>query len=395
MSQSLPPEYYDKPKRRLRRTLVVVLVLALAGGVGYALNKPAGDAGKTASAAKNDDGKGKGDAPAVPLVFSASDIALVEARALARSLNISGSLQPVQQSMIKSKVSGTVTRMAVREGETVAKGQLLVDIDATDLRNRLEAAQADLEERRSRLSIAQRNRETNDALLKRNFISQSAFDQTLSTWQGAEAAVRGGEAQVRLARTAVEDATVRSPIAGIVAKRHANAGERVAPESLLLNVVDLTRLELEVAVPASDIAEVSVGQAVRFRVDGYGDREFNGRVARINPVAEPGSRAIKMFIDVPNADLSLKGGMFAQGALVLAQGAEAPVVPMSALHEEAGQSYVFVIVDGKIDKRAVKTGLTDAGAGLVTLESGVKAGETVVRIHMNGLKQDAPAEVKA
>ena len=383
------PESSRRP-RRLRRALVVMVVLALAGGVGYAtLQKPASDAASEKD--KYKDGKPKADAA---LVFSSNDVVQAEARSLARSLAISGSLQPLTQSLLKSKASGEVRQVAVREGETVARGQLLVTIDTVDLNNRLEAAQADLEERRARLSIALRNRETNEALLKRNFISQSAFDQTQSTWQGAEAAVRGGEAQVRLARTAVEDAMVRSPLAGIVAKRHVNVGERVGPESPLLNIVDLTRLELEVTVPASDIGEVSIGQPVRFAVDGYGSREFTGRVARINPVAEPGSRAIKLFIDVPNADQALKGGMFAQGALVLAQGPSLPVVPGSAIVEEAGQGYVFVIKDGKIDKRAVKRGMSDAATGQVALESGVATGETVVRIRMNGLKAGSAAAIK-
>lgn len=383
------PESSRRP-RRLRRALVVMVVLALAGGVGYAtLQKPASDAASEKD--KDKDGKPKADAA---LVFSSNDVVQAEARSLARSLAISGSLQPLTQSLLKSKASGEVRLVAVREGETVARGQLLVTIDTVDLNNRLEAAQADLEERRARLSIALRNRETNEALLKRNFISQSAFDQTQSTWQGAEAAVRGGEAQVRLARTAVEDAMVRSPLAGIVAKRHVNVGERVGPESPLLNIVDLTRLELEVTVPASDIGEVSIGQPVRFAVDGYGSREFTGRVARINPVAEPGSRAIKLFIDVPNADQALKGGMFAQGALVLAQGPSLPVVPGSAIVEEAGQGYVFVIKDGKIDKRAVKRGMSDAATGQVALESGVATGETVVRIRMNGLKAGSAAAIK-
>ncbi len=383
------PESSRRP-RRLRRALVVMVVLALAGGVGYAtLQKPASDAASEKD--KDKDGKPKADAA---LVFSSNDVVQAEARSLARSLAISGSLQPLTQSLLKSKASGEVRQVAVREGETVARGQLLVTIDTVDLNNRLEAAQADLEERRARLSIALRNRETNEALLKRNFISQSAFDQTQSTWQGAEAAVRGGEAQVRLARTAVEDAMVRSPLAGIVAKRHVNVGERVGPESPLLNIVDLTRLELEVTVPASDIGEVSIGQPVRFAVDGYGSREFTGRVARINPVAEPGSRAIKLFIDVPNADQALKGGMFAQGALVLAQGPSLPVVPGSAIVEEAGQGYVFVIKDGKIDKRAVKRGMSDAATGQVALESGVATGETVVRIRMNGLKAGSAAAIK-
>jgi RND family efflux transporter MFP subunit len=374
-----------------RGRILVVSALLLAGGVAafaYTQNKPTAD-GKP-DAAKPEAGKPE----AAALVFSPNDVANAELRALARTLAISGSLTPVAQSVVKARSAGEVLRIHVREGERVAKGQVLAEIDATDVRNRLAAAEADLEERRARLSIASRNRDNNEALLKRNFISQNAFDQTLSTFQGAEAAVRGGEAQVRLARTALEDTLVRAPLAGIVAKRNVNAGDRVVPEAPLLTVVDLTRLELEITVPASDIGEIAVGQAARFRVDGYGQREFSGKVGRINPVADAGSRAIKLFVDVPNADQVLKGGMFAQGGLLLAEAKPLPTVPSTALFEEAGQNYAYVVAAGRLDKRALKLGISDAASGLVAIESGLQPGEQVVRLRMNGLKAGAAAEVR-
>jgi RND family efflux transporter MFP subunit len=370
---------------RLFSRRVLFVLLLVAAGAGFAVYKQGSgappEAGETASAAK--------------LVFATTDVATVEAKALTHALAISGSLNPVTQALVKARTAGEVLRVQVREGEAVTRGQLLVEIDTTDLKNRLAAAQADLEERRARFMVATRNRETNEALLKRAFISQSAFDQTQGNWQAGEAAVHGGEAQVRLARTALEDATVRAPIAGSVAKRLINPGERVGPESPLLNLVDLSMLELEVTVPAADISRVSLGQAARFAVDGFAGREFVGRVSRINPTTEAGSRAIKLFIEVPNADRTLKGGMFAQGGLVLAQAAANPVVPVSALFEEAGQSYVFAIANGKLEKRSVRLGFTDAASGLVALESGVASGDVVVRLRMNGLKDGAPAELRS
>lgn len=369
---------------RLFSRRVLLVLLLVAAGAGFAIYKKTSggtpETGDTAETAK--------------LVFAATDVATVEAKVLTQALSISGSLNPVTQALVKARTAGEVLRVQVREGEAVTRGQLLVDIDTTDLKNRLAAAQADLEERRARLMVATRNRETNEALLKRNYISQSAFDQTQGNWQAGEAAVRGGEAQVRLARTALEDATVRAPIAGSVAKRLINPGERVGPESPLLNLVDLSLLELEVTVPAADISRVSLGQTAKFSVDGFAGREFNGRVSRINPTTEAGSRAIKLFIEVPNADRTLKGGMFAQGGLVLAQAAANPVIPVSAVFEEAGQSYVFVIAKGKLEKRSVRIGFADAASGQVALESGVAAGDIVVRLRMNGLKEGAPAELR-
>ncbi len=292
-------------------------------------------------------------------------------------------------------MAGEVRKVLVREGMAVKQGDVLAELDTTDLRSRLDAAQAEQAERRSRLAIAERNRDTNQALLKQNFISQNAFDQLLSTYHGSEAAVRWSDAQVQLAKKAIDDAVVRAPINGTVSKRMVNGGERVVPDAAMVTVVDLSRLELEVAVPASDIASIALGQNVQFKVDGFGDRQFDGKVERINPVAEAGSRAIKLFVAVPNASGLLKGGMFAQGQVTLSQSKPVPVVPISALFEEAGQTYVFTVDAGKIAKHAVNVGARDEVNGLAEVSSGLQQGADVVRVRMGSLKVGAPASVRA
>jgi len=188
---------------------------------------------------------------------------------------------------------------------------------------------------------------------------------------------------------------VRAPISGIVSRRLVNGGERVVPDAPMVSIVDLTRLELEATVPASDIASIALGQSVRFKVDGFGERAFEGKVERINPVAEAGSRAIKLFVAVPNADGVLRGGMFAQGQITLSQSTPVAVVPTSALFEEAGQAYVFTVEAGKLAKRAVVPGARDEVSGLTEITRGLGQGVDVVRVRMGGLKVGAPAVVRA
>ena len=378
------------PKTFFRRPSTwAVLVLVVAGSAGLMAYR----ADVTATAQAATEAK-KSDKPAT-LEFAASDVAVVNIQAIERTVAISGSLTPLTQSLVKSTVAGQVRQVMVREGQSVKVGDIVAEIDTVDLRARLDAAQADHEERRSRLTIAARNRDTNQALLKQNFISQNAYDQTQSTFQGSDAAVRWADAQVRMATKAINDAVVRSPIAGVVAKRMVNGGERITPDAPIVNIVDLTRLELEASIPASDVPSVVIGQTVRFRVDGFGERRFEGKVERINPVAEPGSRAIKLFVNVPNPDNSLKGGMFAEGVVALSQTVASPVIPYSAVFEEAGQSYVFSVEDGKLAKRAVSIGQKDEVSGLVAVKSGLNEGIAVVRIRMTGLKVGAPAMLKS
>ena len=343
------------------------------------------------SSAKKDDMK-----PAeVTLEFSPADVMTVSQQSLTRTLPFSGSLAPLVQSTVKSKVSGEVTRVLVREGEPVAKGQVLAQIDTADLNARLDAQVAALEEAKARASIADKNRESNLKLLKQNFISQNAYDTTNSTYEANAAAVRSAEAQVQIARNARQDAVIRAPISGILAKRMVNGGEKVGPDSPMFTVVDLSKMEIEAPAPASEIPGVKVGQTAAFKVDGFGERDFEGRIERINPMTEQGSRSITLYISVANRDGVLKGGMFAKGLLVQDKTEPSAVVPIAAVRDDGGQPYVFTLEGGKVAKRNVTLGLNEVQAGLVQVKTGLDTGAQVVSARMVGLKAGALAVVKA
>lgn len=330
----------------------------------------------------------------VVLEFTPADVAKVEMRSLVNSIAFSGSLTPLVQTTVKSLVAGDVVNVAVREGQSVKQGQVLAQIDTRDLQARLDAQAAALAEARARLDIALKNRENNQALLRQKFISQNAFDTTQSVYDGAEASMRSADAQLRVARKALEDAAIRAPFDGIIAKKMVNPGEKAAVDSPLFAIVDLSRMEIQAPAPASEIPAVRVGQPASFRVDGFGNRDFEGRVERINPVTEQGSRSITLYISVANRDGALRGGMFAKGQIVVDKTAPAAVIPASAIREEAGQSYVYTIEDGKIGKRAVRVGLTEPQQGLVEVKSGLESGLHVVSARVSGLKPGSPAIMK-
>ena len=383
MPQPSHPSPSPAVGRRWRLPLAITLLVAVVAASTLAWRSGNGKEGGAAAGT---------DTPA--LEFAAADIAHVEIRPLVQTVSFSGSLTPLLQSAVKAKIAGEVARIHVREGQAVTQGQVIVELDNPDLRSRLDAAVADLEERQARLSIATKNRDTNQALLRRQFISQNAYDQVHSTYQASEAAVRWAHAQVAQARNALNDAAVRSPITGIVARRVVNGGERVAPDMVLLTVVDLSHMELEATVPAADIPGIKVGQAVRFTVDGFSGRRFSGQVARINPVVEAASRAIKLFVAVDNADRALRGGMFAEGEVTLSETRPVPVIPMSAVREEAGQAYVFTIEEGKVAKRPVVLGTRDEANAMVEARAGVASGVAVVRVAIGGLKAGTTAILK-
>ncbi|NDP41660.1 MAG: efflux RND transporter periplasmic adaptor subunit [Aromatoleum sp.] len=364
--------------------LILLVAIGIAGGsVALRASKKAGEGG----------GKGGVEAPA--LEFAAADLARVEAKPLSRWLPVSGALQPVRQATVKAKVSGDVRQISVREGEGVTAGQVLARIDTADLDAKLIERIGALESARAQAGLAGKTRATNQALLKQNFISQNAFDNSESSYSVALGSVKSAEAQVQIARNALKDAVAIAPLTGIIAKRHVQPGEKVAFDTPLVTVVDLKDLELHAMVPAVDVPELALGMSVELAIDGFGERRFTGRVERINPATEPGTRAIIVYVGLPNADRSLRGGMFATGRISLAAQAPVPTLPSTAIRTDSGQTYVWAIADGKLVRRNVLVGGRDEERGRVEIRTPLPADLPILAARFDNLKEGAPALVKA
>jgi RND family efflux transporter MFP subunit len=371
-------------RRRLIGAFIALLVaLAIGGTVAalYAKKLPFGDdAGKKAP---------------VALQFTPGDLAYVESKPLSRWLPVSGTLQPVRQAIVKAKIAGDVRHITVREGETVQAGQMLARIDTTDLDSKLIDRTGALESARAQLALADKTRTMNTRLLNDKFISQNAFDSAESSYNVAQGNVKSMEAQVQLARNALKDAVAVAPLTGVVAKRHVQPGEKVAIEAPLVTVVDLKDLEVQALVPAIDVPELRIGMPVELAVDGFGERRFTGRVERINPSTEPGTRALLVYVALPNNDAALKSGMFATGRIELAASAPTPTLPATAVRTEAGQSFVWVIDNGKLSRRIVTLGRRDDANGIVEVRTALPPKLPVLAARFDNLKDGAPALVKA
>lgn len=355
--------------------IVIVLLLVVLGGLWLARRSAAPPPAKS-----------EGAAVEAPLELAPADVARVAMMPLARSLPLSGSVQPVTQTTIKSKVSGEVLRLVVREGEAVKRGMVMAQIDTRNAGPTRDNAAAALEKSRADLAIAKLNYENSAKLLEQKFVSQNAVDSAKAVYDAAIASEKSAAANLRLAAVALEDTAVTAPFDGVVSKRLVEVGEKVSPDTAMFSLVDLSQMELDAPAPTADIPQVKLGQTARFHVDGFGDRAFTGTVWRINPVAESGSRSIMIYLSVPNADGALKGGMFAQGELVLDAGAPVPAIPRGGVHSDAGESYVWVVIDGKVERRPVKPGLSAPDVGMIEIREGLKPGEQVVVARIETLK---------
>ncbi|MGE5130662.1 MAG: efflux RND transporter periplasmic adaptor subunit [Sphingomonadaceae bacterium] len=326
------------------------------------------------------------------LEFLPGDVLVLAPQTLERSLPLTGTLTPLNETTVKAKVAGELVEVTVREGETVGRGQVLARIDTTELSARAAAKRADVEAARAQRVLAEKNRATQKTLLEKNFISQSAFDSTQSVYEVALARLQAAEADLAVAQKALGDAVLSAPMSGIVAQRLAQPGERVAVDAKILAIVDLSRLQLEAPVPASEIGRVKVGQPVSFRVDGFGAREFAGHIERINPSTIAGSRSINVYAVIENPEGMLRGGLFAQGGLTLERVEGALLIPATALREELGERFVYRLADGVVRKAPVKAGPADA-AGRVQVLAGLAAGDRIVTRDLGALREGARARV--
>jgi RND family efflux transporter MFP subunit len=363
--------------RRWRKRAIGALIVALAAGAWGALHWQSGPAGPAQAKA----------APK-PAVFelSGSDVATVQAGSLARELPLSGSLAPLAQATVKSKVSGVVLGTSVQEGMNVGAGQVIARIDAADQRARVAQQQAALNEAAARLALAKKNNANSAALLKQNYISQNSYDTTENGVALAQAAVDAARAQLELARIALADTAIRAPLAGVVSKRFVQAGDKVSPDTSVFAIVDLRSMTLEAQVPASDIPRVKAGQDVRFKVDGLEARSFAGKVTRINPTTEAGSRAMIVYVSVDNPDGALRGGMFAKGGITTDRTAPHPLVPLAALRRDGARELVYRVDAGTVVAQAVTVGLRNEDEGMAEVTDGLAPGAVVLAAPLDGVK---------
>ncbi len=358
--------------------LVVVAVLAVAGW----MMKPKAP---SASAPAMSPVPAAARAPA-ELEFLPQEIVTASPVELRQVLLLSGSLRALDLATVKARVAGEVREILVREGESVRAGQVVAKMDATEYEAKLAQARGNLNSARAQQDIAAKARDNNAALVDKGFISKNAFDNSASQYAGAKASVDAAQGAVDVAQKQLNDTVLRAPIAGLVSVRNVQPGEKVSPDYKLLEIVNLQKMELEAAVPASEIARIAIGQSVSLHIEGM-PQAFDGKVVRINPSAQAGSRAIPVYVQVANPANQLRAGMFAEGKLILNSKPGVLALPQSAVRRDGNGAYVFTIDNGKIARKPVTTGSEGLSGDepRIEISSGLDFGSQVIRTDMGNL----------
>ncbi len=313
----------------------------------------------------------------VALELAASDVLTAGVIELTRTLEISGGLKATQSAFLKAKVAAEVTSLTVREGDRVTRGQILGQLDSTELDWRLRQAEQTAASAKAQAAIATRALENNRALVAQGFISPTGLETSVSNDAAAQGTLEAALAAVELARKARADATLVAPISGLVSQRLVQPGERVAIDARLIEIVDLSQLELEAAVATEDIGALSLGKPALLSIDGV-DARITAKVARINPSAQAGSRSIMVYLAVQGQP-QLRQGMFATGKIELARKATT-AVPLSAVRTDGAKPHVLLLQGEQVRAREVSLGLRGEvnGQAWVEVASGVAPGERIL-----------------
>lgn len=328
--------------------------------------------------------------------LSPADVVVARSQELVRTLSVSGGLKAVNSAFIKAKVAAEVKSLTVREGDTVKAGQVIGQLDTSELELRLRQAEQTAASSRAQLDIARRSLENNRALVAQGFISATGLETSVSNAAAAQATYGAATAAVDLTRKSLADARLVAPLSGLVSQRLVQVGERVSIDTKIVEVVDLSRIELEAAMAPEDVVDVRVGQAARLQVDGFA-APLPAKVARINPSTQAGTRALMVYLAL-DPHPGLRQGLFAKGSIEL-QRRTALVVPVSAVRIDQARPYVLAVVDGKVAQKTVTLGargevIGDVGReSMVEVTDGLSTGATVLRGFVGQLREGTPVSL--
>ena len=289
----------------------------------------------------------------VSIELSDGDIAVAQKMTMTQGLPVSGTLKAVRSAMVKARVAGELVLLEVREGDAVKMGQIVARVDNTEYLARQSQNKQQAEAARAQVEVAQRQFDNNNALVNQGFISKTALETSISNLNGAKASYQAALSALDVATKALDDSVLKAPLNGFVSQRFAQPGERVAPEARIIEIVDLSQLELEATLTSAEAMNVKLGQIAKLNVEGTNE-EVSAKVLRINPSTQTGSRSVLIYLGLQSHPM-LRQGVFVQGSLGT-QKVQVIVVPLESVRSDKPMPYVQTIRDDKVMHIQVELG---------------------------------------
>ncbi|MDW5316134.1 efflux RND transporter periplasmic adaptor subunit [Rhizobium sp. PL01] len=328
-----------------------------------------------------------------PLELARMEVTSINPARMVERLRVSGELRPINRVVLRARDSGKVQDISAREGQAVRTGDVLVRFETNELQSALEQRESDHDVAHAELLLAMQTLTRIVQLVQKNVAAEDRLDKAKSEIASTTARLRGLSAQVDMARTALHDAQVFAPFDGVVSKRSVDQGARVSADAELFTIVDTTTLEAKVLVSTRDVPRVSTGQTAELQIDGFGKQSFSGRVVRISPVADDGTRLVPVYIRLSNPSRQLVGGMFATGSILLRQNEDRIVIPAASLRKGETGAYVLKLEKGYLVRQPVTVGSKwDEGESL-EISDGLAAGDMIVTVPLPELQPHTPVTI--
>jgi len=314
-----------------------------------------------------------------------AEVHTIKPRGLVDMVRFTGTTQPIDQTVVKGRVAGRLAEVLVREGDRVTAGQVLARFETTELQAKMNERQSALEAARADARWTARDRADKETLANRNIVSQSAADQARATSENRASMVAVAEAQLDVARKNLADAEVKAPFDGVVGERIANQGESLPIDGKILALLDTSHVEIAAQMPAADVIRMKVGQIAKVNLEGFGDRVFSGKITRISPTTQPGSRSIPVYVEIVDRHEALRGGLFGTGTVTVQEKSHALAVPASAMRKDDQGDYVLIVENDVLVRKPVGAVRTWSRGELVEVK-GLESGMTVVSAPLPGLQ---------
>lgn len=329
-----------------------------------------------------------------PLLLATEDQHVLRHDSVATGPTVTGSIQPERRADLRAEVSAIVMQVIKENGDPVRRGDLLVRLDDTAIRDALASAEAAARAAAQALDQANRQLDRLKTLRLSGMATAQSLEDTEIRRNTAQSEAEAAKARVVSARQQLARTEVRAPFDGLVSDRKVSAGDTAQIGKELMKVIDPASLRFEGLVAADHVGTVKAGQAVHFRVNGYGDKEFAGRVRRVNPAANAATRQVEVLVDLVGDDIPRLAGLYAEGRIAT-ESADHLLLPASALVREGDKTYAWAVQDGAIHKQAVALGERDPRSGAYIVTQGLTEGASVLRYPTALLKDGRRVEAAA
>jgi membrane fusion protein (multidrug efflux system) len=333
-------------------------------------------------------------AQAVQLLVAPEDMFTVQSNALASGPVITGSVQPERKADLRAEVSAVVLQVLKENGEAVKRGDVLVKLDETAIRDSLTSAEEAARAAAQAFDQAERQLARLKTLRASGMTSAQALDDAEVRRNNAQSEVSAARSRAALARQQLQRTLVRAPFDGVVSDRKVSAGDTAAIGKELLKVIDPTSMRFEGRVSADKISAVKVGQPVSFRINGYGEQEFHGQVRRIDPSANDVTRQVEVLVGFADANQPRVSGLYGEGRIDTDTRA-AVMLPEGALVKAGDKAYAWRLSGKTLNKASLQLGSRDARTGNYEIKGGLAVGDTVMRTPSSSFKDGQKIEMAA